>query len=267
PALVQSSFRPALVLKGSPPRTSGSALARAGLTTLQFAALIGLVVAVVVIARQTHFTLNEGLNVDKANMVTMDVFNQGRPGQPASLLPPCRTAFADQVRALPGVIGAACAAPDTLDSGDETTSLPRPDGTTIAVLRSPADFGFLELYGLRPVAGRFFSKDHPGDQAAYDKPTRQPPTAAVINMKMVRALGFASPEAAVGQTFKADLGPGQTRAELTIIGVTPDFAFDLFDLGKWPRFYVNDANSLFTLSIKLRPGDQVATLRTIDDLW
>jgi putative ABC transport system permease protein len=261
PALVQSSFRPAAVLKGALPRSSGSALVRTGLTTLQFAALIGLVVAVIVIARQTHFTLNEGLNVDKANMVTMNIF-----GQP-SKAPPCRTAFPDQVRALPGVIGAACAASDTLDTGDETTSLPRPDGSTLAVLRSPADFGFLELYGLRPVAGRFFAKDHAGDETPYGGPKRQPATTAVINQMMVKALGFASPEAAVGQTFRALMGPGQPPTQVTIIGVTPNFAFDLFDLGKWPRFYVNDPNGMFALSIKLKPGDQVATLRAIDDLW
>ncbi len=263
PALVQSSFRPAAVLKGTLPRTSGSTLVRTSLTTVQFAALIGLVVAVIVIARQTHFTLNEGLNVDKANTVTMDIF----PGRStAGGGPPCRTAFPDQVRALPGVIGAACAAPNTLDSGDQTTSLPRPDGSTIAVLRSPADFGFLELYGQKPVAGRFFAKDHPGDEAPYAGPGPHPPTTAVINRMMVRALGFASPEAAVGQTFKADIARG-APVDIRIIGVAPDFAFDLFDLGKWPRFYVNDPNGMFTLSIKLRPGDQVATLKAIDDLW
>jgi putative ABC transport system permease protein len=267
PALVQSSFRPALALKGALSQTTGSALVRSALTTLQFAALIGLVVAVIVIARQTRFTLHEGLNVDKANMVTMDIYDGRRFGQPgAPSAPPCRAAFPDQVRALPGVIGAACAAPDTLDSGDEGTTLPRPDGSTLAVLRSPTDFGFLELYGQKPVAGRFFAKDHPGDEAPYAGPTRQPPTTAVINQMMVKALGFASPQAAIGQTFKADLAPG-APAPLRIIGVTPNFAFDLFDLGKRPRFYVNDPNGMFTLSIKLRPGDQVATLKAIDDLW
>jgi putative ABC transport system permease protein len=269
PALVQAGFRPAMVLKGALPATSGSAMVRSVLTTAQFAALIGLAVAVIVIGRQTHFTLHEGLNVDKANVVTMSIANARRPDQPGAppLAPPCRTSFPDQVRALPGVIAAACAAPNTLDSGDQTTSLPRPDGTTLAVLRSPADFGLLELYGQSPLAGRFFAKDHPGDEASYSGPGPRTPTVAVINAMMVRALGFASPQAAVGQTFKAAIVPGQAPAPLTIIGVTPDFAFDLLDLGRWPRFYVNDANTMATLSIKLRPGDQAATLRAIDDLW
>jgi putative ABC transport system permease protein len=265
PAVVQSSFRPASVLKGVLPRSSGSALARTGLTTAQFAALIGLVVAVIVIARQTHFTLNEGLNLDKANMVTMDLDDGRRlaPGSP----PPCRTAFPEQVRALPGVIGASCASSDTLDNGDSSTAVQRPDGASLGVLRSSTDVGFLELYGQRPLAGRFFAKDHPGDEASYAGQNPPPPTTAVINRMMVNALGFASPQAAVGQTFKANLRPGQPAAPLRIIGVTPDFAFDLFDLGKWPRFYLNDPGVMYTFSIKLKPGDQIGTLRAIDDLW
>ena len=269
PALVQSSFRPAQVLKGVLPATSGSALVRTALTTAQFVALIGLVVAVIVIARQTHFVLGEGLNVDKANVMTMNIYNTRRPDQPASvsLTPPCRTAFPDQVRALPGVAGASCAAPNTLDSGDLTTTLPRPDGTSLAVLRSPVDFGFLELYGQKPVAGRFFSQDHPIDETPYDGPGPRLPKIAVINQMMVKALGFASPNAAVGQTFKANIALGGVPAELLIIGVTPDFAFDLLDLGKWPRSYTVDPSGMATLSIKLKPGGQAATLSAIDDLW
>jgi putative ABC transport system permease protein len=267
PALVQSRFRPAAALKGAAPQTDGSALARAGLATLQFAALIGLGVAVTVIARQTHFTLNEGLNVDRANMVAMGVFQGRGPGQPGSSpsSPPCRAAFVDQVRALPGVAGAACADTTAMDSGDLTTTLPRPGGATLAVLRSSVDFGFLELYGLQPLAGRFFARSHPEDETPYRTPGPHAPRTAVINRMMVAALGFSSPAEAVGKSFDANMGP--TPVRLQIVGVTPDFAFDLFDLGKWPRFYVVNAGAMSTLSIKLKPGDPVATLKAIDDLW
>jgi putative ABC transport system permease protein len=267
PALVQSRFRPAAVLKASAPQTAGSALARAGLTTLQFAALIGLGVAVTVIGRQTHFTLNQGLNLDRANVVTMQVFQGRVPGQAGSsqAMPPCRAAFVDQVRALPGVVGAACADSTAMDSGDLTTTLPRPGGATLAVLRSSIDFGFLELYGQRPLAGRFFARSHPEDETPYQTPGPHAPRTAVINRMMVAALGFASPAEAVGKTFEANIGPAPVR--LQIIGVTPDFAFDLLDLGKWPRFYVVNAGAMADLSIKLQPGDPVGTLRAIDALW
>jgi putative ABC transport system permease protein len=269
PALVQSSFRPAAALKGGAPATAGSALVRTVLTTGQFAALIGLGVAVLVIGRQTYFTLGEGLNLDKANMVTMNLYSPRRPDQPGlpPLAAPCRSAFVDQVRALPGVVGAACAAPNTLDSGDLTTTLPRPDGSSLGVLRSPADFGFLELYGLKPIAGRFFDRSHPGDETPFAAPALRRTKVAIVNRMMTQALGFASPQAAVGQSFKAILDPGRPPVELQIIGVSPDFAIDLFDLGKWPRFYVNDPNQMATLSIKLKPGDPVPALRAIDDLW
>ena len=263
PALVQSRFPPAAALKGVTAQTSGSALVRSVLTSLQFAALIGLGVAVIVIARQTHFTLNEGLNLDKTNMVTMEVPQARRPdgyGSPSAVLP-CRTTFVDQVRALPGVAGAACAAHSTMDIGNAYATVRLQDGRALAVLHSPADFGFLELYGLKPLAGRFFAHDHPLDEAPHD----QPPRAVVINRMMASALGYASPAAAVGNSFKADSPGGPTDIE--IIGVAPDFAFDLYDLGRWPRYYTVDPALMNTLSIKLRPGDQPGTLGAIDDLW
>ena len=270
PALVQSAFRPATVLKGVFLRTAGSTVVRSVLTTGQFAALIGLIVAVLVIDRQTRFTLNEGLNLDKANIVNMDVGQPRRPDLPASArqTPPCRMAFVRAVAAVPGVEGAACAAQVTFDSGDLTTSLPRPDGTMLAALRSPVDFGFFELIGKAPLAGRLFSRAHPEDDTPWEGPAAPAPRTAVINRMMAQALGYASPAAAVGQIFKASgMGPGPGPAELAIVGVVPDFAFDLYDLGKWPRFYVVEPNAMATLSIKLKPGGQAATLRSIDALW
>jgi putative ABC transport system permease protein len=84
---------------------------------------------------------------------------------------------------------------------------------------------------------------------------------------MATAMGFASPQAAVGQTFKARIAGSGPPADIQIIGVAPDFAFDLYDLGKRPRFYNVDPSFMDTISIKLRPGDQVGALKAVDDLW
>ena len=268
PAFIQSSFRPAAVLKGVSPQASGSALVRAGLTTLQFASLIVLILAAAVIARQTHFTLNEGLNLDTAQTMTMNLFQPRKPGVVVTTAPtpPCRGAFPDQVRRLPGVAGAACSDPTVLDIGDAGTTLPRPNGESLSVLRSQVDFGFFELYGLKPVAGRFFSRSHPADEALQDGPSAHMPKLVVINQMMVRALGFASDQEAIGRSFKANIRP-DSPIDLEIIGVAPDFAFDLFDLGKRPRFYAVDPSSMYRLHIKLTGRDVAATVGAIDTLW
>jgi len=261
PALVQASFRPATAMKGALPQTAGAPWVRSGLATLQFAVLIGLILAVVVIARQTRFAMNEGLRVDKAQMVWMDVAPPEGPATtpgPARLA--CRDAFPDQVRRLPGVMGAACSSDSAVDGlVAETTVLSR-SGAVVGVNIANVDYGFFELYGLRPVAGRFFSLGHPGD--AHE--------TAVINQKAASVLGFASAARAIGQSYR--LIP--SRQAVRIIGVVPDFAFDLSGGPQQPKIFGLAAESRTTnpaalawLSIKLRGQDIPETLKAIDALW
>jgi putative ABC transport system permease protein len=263
PALVLSSFRPAAVLKGVRPQTSGSAAARAGLTTLQFAFLIGLILSVIVVGRQTRYALNEGLRVDKAQMVMMDV---SAPRVPAaapgsSFKPLCRDAFPDQVRRLPGVLGAACSSSTALDIGDSNSVISLPDGSTTTVGIAVPDYGFFELYGVKPVAGRLFSRDHPEDETSLTPPPE--PRIAVINEKAARALGYASPGQAIGRSFRSKGQPSPVR----IIGVVPDFAFDLTHGAVRSMIYVLFTPNLDNLNIKLRGRDIPETLKAIDALW
>jgi putative ABC transport system permease protein len=111
------------------------------------------------------------------------------------------------------------------------------------------------------------SKTHPEAETPSAGPDSQKPKTAVINTMMVRALGFRSPAEAVGKTFQANLASGASPSTVQIVGVVPDFAFDLYDLGRWPRFYTVDPAFMNNLSIKLRPGDQAGALRAIDNLW
>jgi putative ABC transport system permease protein len=264
PALVQSSFRPALVLKGGLPRTAGSARVRAGLATLQFAVLIGLILSVGVITRQTRYALNEGMRVDKAQTLFMDI--RPPPGRAAAQNAPlCRDAFPDRVRALPGVLDAACSASTALDIGDAEISIGAPGGPVHGVGLAFVDHGFFELYGLKPLAGRFFSRDHLADEAPLTAPPYFPPQVAVINRKAALGLGFASPALAVGQSFRADYGPLGIRVR--IIGVVPDFAFDLIHGGQRPMVYVALTPAFNTLSVKLNGQDIPGTLKRIDGLW
>jgi putative ABC transport system permease protein len=261
PALVQSSFSPATVLKGVLPQTSGSTAIRAALTTLQFAVLIGLILAIIVIAGQTRYALHEGLNIDKSMMVTMDISDpRTRPPGPGSPPKPlCRDAFPDQVRSLPGVAGAACSRSNVLDVGSTSWVVETPSGQMGMDITS-IDYGFFELYGLKPVAGRFFSSQHPEDEPPAARP--YDPGAVVINQSAARALGYARPEQAVGRTLRV-----QGQASIRIIGVAPDVTFDLTHPGAHPATYALTTPALDTLNIKLTGRDVPGTLRAIDAAW
>jgi putative ABC transport system permease protein len=158
PALVLSAMRPATVLRGAAPQATGSGRVRRGLVVLQFAVLIGLILATAVIWRQMRFVLDEGLRLKKDQVLTIAAS-------------PCRGAFADEVRKLPGVMGAACSSPQPLGMSDINdqingldTEAERPGAPHVTLGLGLTDFGFFELYGIKPLAGRLFARDHPGDE-------------------------------------------------------------------------------------------------------
>jgi len=264
PAFVQSSFRPALVLKGGMPQTMGSELIRSGLATLQFAFLIGLILAVIVIGQQTHFALNEGLRVDKDQVLLMDISQPANFGAaPGPRVPPCRAAFPDQVRALPGVKSAACSGKNALDMDDNETQFNLPGGGTVGVGLASTDYGFLELYGLKPLAGRFYSRSHPGDETP--PPPNNLPRAVVINDKAARALGYTKPEDAIGQIVHMQLSAAPVA--IPVIGIVPDFSFDMVHGTQRPMVYTLSPSAVNYLSIKLDKDKIPETIRAIDDLW
>ncbi len=127
--------------------------------------------------------------------------------------------------------------------------------------------GFLELYALRPVAGRFFSQAREGKvrlEAADD--TFVGPV--VINETAVRELGFASPQAAVGQALLHSPGPHQTRTDTsTIIGVVPDFPNSSVHEPADPMVFHTSSGHFLLASVKLTGQQIPETLATIDRLW
>lgn len=263
PAMVLSSFSPASVLKFSVHGFAGSKRLRETLVTLQFAVLIAFTIASTVIYQQMHYALNEGLRVDKDQVLLIST--------------PCTGAFPGEVRTLPGVRLAACANSPALNLMEEAHwGLRLPDGTLVQIDGDSVDYGFLELYGLRPIAGRFFSHDHPGDSAALElgdaldgalgkgaPPDRSatPLGPVVLNGAAVRLAGFKSPEDAIGKRLYAGGRP------LDVIGVVRDFSLDTVRKKVPATFYVIFPPSFDVLSVKLSGREIPRTLTAIDHLW
>lgn len=85
------------------------------------------------------------------------------------------------------------------------------------------DLGFISNFGIKLLAGRNFSA-----QMSTDKTN-----SMLINEVGVKAFGFSTPEAAVGQTLHTKDGK-----QLTIIGVIKDFEFTFPDVPIQPMFMV-----------------------------
>lgn len=71
--------------------------------------------------------------------------------------------FGERLANLPGVAGIACASDATLFNGGMIVSAQVQGGTDVPMVSGTVDYGALEFYGLRPLAGRFFDRNHDDD--------------------------------------------------------------------------------------------------------
>jgi putative ABC transport system permease protein len=187
PAFVLSAYRPAAVLKGTLSHGVSGGIVRRSLVTLQFAIMIGLGVITVTIWRQTLFSLDNQLRVDGSSILLID-----------NACDPSGRAFQDRVAALSGVAAAACANEAALHDGGMIVSARIQGGPDVPMVSGVVDYNALEFYGLQPLAGRFFDRDHGDDGRLVEGDTTGNPSI-VVNETAMRKLGFTSPAQAVGQ--------------------------------------------------------------------
>jgi putative ABC transport system permease protein len=256
PALVLSAFKPASVLKGGVVQAAGAGALRQLFVLLQFGILIGLMIAAIIIHRQTAFGLQSGLRFDYDQMLSIVM-----PSEPGYCT---HSAFSDGVRALPGVRGAACSGNVLGNYGLQTYRAP--DGREVTLRDGSVGAGFFELLGLKPVAGRFFSASEAN--LGLPDPRELPVDRtyfAVVNETAARQLGYADPQAALGKVFVSLTNnvPGMRHE---IVGVVPDFARGSVRDVIEPAFF-STGDSFFELDVKLRGQDVPRALAAIDRLW
>jgi putative ABC transport system permease protein len=260
PAFVLSAYRPAAVLKGPPVQGPTGGILRRALVALQFAIMIGLGITAVTIWRQTLFSLNSPLRVDGSSILLID-----------NACAPSGEAFRERLANLPGVAGIACASDATLFNGGMIVSAQVQGGTDVPMVSGTVDYGALEFYGLRPLAGRFFDRNHGDDGRLVQGDVAGNPSI-VINETAMRKLGFSSASQAIGKIvtwnrrrFSANPTPG-TLGPSEIVGVSPDFALDT-RRDTNPQILFVDPKPLALLSVRLIGSQIPQALAAIDATW
>lgn len=202
--LIALRVRPAESLAGrSHNEGAASRWLRRFMTTLQFsAAAVFASLALTVLWQARHAgAMPRGFDVE--DRVAVDLPWLAQPAQTMALV--------EQVRRWPEVI--AVAAADDVPGRDFSSWYGefRGVGGRSTSLRIGVDFtpGYLQVYGMRVVAGRL-SADHVAEAAQR---------AVVLDRSAVRALGFASPEAAVGQQLGTapNIDGGQPATVVAVI--------------------------------------------------
>jgi putative ABC transport system permease protein len=253
PAFVLAGMRPARVLNARPLPPGGRLSVRTALVTVQFSVLIALLLVTAVIYLQTRFATNDSLRFDKDQVVVV------RSG--------CGNAFLDAVRALPGVRQAACTDAQFGIGGGWVGVHAAPDGSrATAVTYVAVDWGLLKLFGLKPLAGRLFSSDRPGDVTELKGGDVRAGSggSVVINETAARDFGFVSAAAAVGQPAK--FVPTEGRPA-TIIGVVADFQLQGMRHEIQPTVFRVTPGMYNFVMVKLQGRGIPETLAAIDTLW
>lgn len=211
PAWLISKFHPAVTLKStmvaSDPKSS---FLRKGLVVLQFSISVSLLIALIFIGKQMNFLKNKNLGFNKDNIVIVPFPDKSK-----------KDALTNDLRQVPGIrdISFSTSAPSggghwgTLMSLKDRDDPARQPVTTIL-----ADENYCKMYGMQLKAGRLFNAS---DTTAVSGslPEGQKFPKVVVNERLVKALGFPSNTAALGNRFW--VGINGWRAEIT--GVISDF--------------------------------------------
>jgi len=269
PAIVLSSFRPAAVLKGAI-AAQGSGTLRQVLVVLQYSISIALLIATAVIYRQTNFATEGSLHFDKDMIVAVSLGGvAGKPNEDGRWNYDAATVerMHDRFAALPGVkaVADSWVIPDANSNSDTNFHvLDRPGTEPIIAGQVFQGFGFFELYGIKPIAGRTFSRDHGEDVVPEDAKIEG---TAIINESAVRAFGFGTPQAAIGKELGVEIDDNGTTQARRIVGVVPDFPLNTIRSTIPPNVFTVEPDWSTFLNIKLS-GDHVPeTLAAIDQVW
>jgi putative ABC transport system permease protein len=240
PAFVVSAFRPAQALRGLVSHSLRPNTVRQALVILQFAVLIGLVIAAGVLQRQRWFATTEALRVDVDQVLTIES--------------DCKAVLRDELQRIPGVVSVACAS-DALFNNSRFSSIELADGTPMSITDTPVSAGMFELLGLKPLAGRFFAEGRDDPDTAAPAATSK---RCVINEAAARRLGWNSTDQALGKDI-----PSYGE----VIGVVPDFSLSSVEQPIQPTIYTQQSKMFDRINLKLSGRNIPEALAAIDALW
>lgn len=205
PALVLSSVKPALILKGKFANSSSGNMLQKVLVVFQFAAAMFLMIGMSVVQKQISFMHQQslGVNIDRTIVMKYPVSSAKLEVSVAQ--------FAERIRTMPGVKSATVAgsvpgievakfaANRMYGSSDKATRLYE---------MLTVDYDYVDMFGLELVAGRSFKKHFGNDSANM-----------MVNEETLKQLGIASAAEAIGK--KVALEGEEKPAE--IIGVVKNW--------------------------------------------
>ncbi len=241
PALYLSSFRPVFVLKrrshsGGKKRPSF----RNTLVVFQFAISAALIVSTVSISKQLHYIQNLKMGFNKDYVLTALIGDRSLRENNGPLKA--------ELMNHPDILAASTSSGLLTDIGWGVGPdwEGKPQDQNPMFFKLGVDYNFLDLYEMKIVDGRKFSREYATDKKE----------AVLLNETALRMTGWEDP---IGKRFDGG----------TVVGIVKDFHFEPLREPIKPIFFrvMTDNDYSFFLSIKIKSEDIPAILAYIDKTW
>jgi putative ABC transport system permease protein len=247
PALYLSSLKPVAVLKGIFRFTSSAIWLRKGLTVFQFSLSILLLIATIVIVRQTEYVQNSNLGYNRENLVYIQVEGELSKMDKYEL-------FKQQALASPGIamVDRSSEAPHAMNfvaAFDAINWEGKTANERVGVKPASVGFDFVKMMGMQLVQGRDFSRLNPTDSA----------DGFLLNEEAVRQMHLKNP---IGKWVSAWSKKGH------VIGVLKDYHTQSFreailpvmiDVKEWQDFGV--------IIVRTKPGETRQALASLQQVY
>ena len=247
PAFFLSSFSPYEVLKGKIKGSMKNGKLRQVLVVLQFTISIILIVGTIIMFRQINFMTHKDLGFKKEQLVVITR---------AETIGNRMKSFKDALYKIPGVVkvSASTAVPGH-GNNNNGYMLEGRQQETFLMQTAWVDYDYLETYGHKMVAGRFFSEEFPTDQ-----------DACVVNESAVKQFTLVNP---LNMRFIAPSQDPSKRDYMPIVGVVKDFNFESLQMRINPHVFrfKKEGNNWGYITVKIAPTDINKTMAGIETVW
>jgi len=250
PAFVLSSFRPVLVLKGKFSTSAKGIFLRKGLVIGQFAVTVALIIGSFVIYKQIKF-MNEqelGMNINQMLVVKPPMLSDFDSSFIVK-----ENSFKEEIKQISHVKGVTTSnriAGDELGRSFDVHRTDDNSGNHFTVRNMGADYDFLNVYGIKLLAGRNFS-------AVDYSPDFKKLHNILLNASAVKLLGFSSNEDAVGKSIT------MFRKKWDIIGVINNYHQKSLRYPLEPTVMMPTLGSYNPISVKVDASNITATIGAI----
>jgi putative ABC transport system permease protein len=230
-----------------------------GLIVLQYIISIALIIAVIVMHRQTGFALKMGMGTESGNLICFkdvpDDMQQKFEIFKQELL---KFNAVESLTAMLDPPGGEANDMFQFTMEDYIKNQTDKEDNKIGIL--PCDYSFATTFHLKFLSGRNFSEKNEDSEGSGEY---------IINESAMRRLHFAAPEQITGKTFGLDFNEGGIKIPSgRIIGVVEDFHLSTIKKRVEPLVLFKRKNEwLINYVVSFKPGLQKKGLSDLERFW